>query len=337
MIVDLHAHYSTQAYVETLMRIGGNSLPEAARALTARPMRPPDPNELEARFERMAKADVQMQVLSPAGSPPYAEKEADAVEACRLLNDTYHDLSKQYPNRLAAFVSLPLPHVEASLRELERGLDELGMPGVTLNCSVFDRSTAEEEFEPLYEEMDRRGAVLFYHPIQNGICSPLINDYKYTVAVGASLEDTAIVLHLIARKVVHRYPNIKYVVPHLGGMISMQLERLDNQVPSQHPDLPEPPSGTAKRLYYDTVSHGSQAALRCAWMAFGAEHLVAGSDYPVLLPFESYARTFDYIRESDLPAEDVDLILNHNAQKVLGLEASGASNQMTREPDNQEP
>jgi predicted TIM-barrel fold metal-dependent hydrolase len=320
MIVDLHAHHSSREYVETLIRIGGRSLPEAARSLTQRPMRMDNPDELSQRFERMREADVQLQVLSPAGSPPYAEKQDDAVEACRLLNDTYHELSKRYPDKLAAFVSLPLPHVEASLRELERGLDQLGMLGVTMNCSVFDRSTAEAEFEPLYEELDRRGAVLFYHPIQNGICSPLINDYKYTVAVGASLEDTAIVLHLIARKLPQRFPNIKYVVPHLGGLVPMQLERLDNQVPSQHPDLPEPPSVTAKRLYYDTVSHGSQAALRCAWMAFGAEHLVAGSDYPVLLPFESYARTFDYIRESDLPPEDIDLILNHNAQRLLGLE-----------------
>ena len=320
MIVDLHAHHSSQGYIDTLMRIGGQSLPESARALTHRPARPFDPNELDARFQRMADADVQMQVLSPAASPPYAEKVEDAVEACTLLNDTYHDLTKQHPDKLAAFVSLPLPHIDESLKELERGLDHLGMLGVTMTCSVFDRSAAEEEFEPLYEEMNRRGAVLFYHPIQNGICSPLINDYKYTVAVGASLEDTAIVLQLIARKIPFRYPNIKYVVPHLGGMISMQLERLDNQVPSQHPDLPETPSTTARRLYYDTVSHGSQAALRCAWTAFGAQHLVAGSDYPVLMSFETYARTFDYIRESDLPAQDIDLILNYNAQRVLGLE-----------------
>jgi predicted TIM-barrel fold metal-dependent hydrolase len=320
MIVDLHAHHSSQAYIDTLMRIGGRSLPESARALTAGPTRPVDPNELTVRFERMADAGVELQVLSPAASPPYAEKVEDAIEVCRLLNDGYHDLTKQYPDKLAAFVSLPLPHIDASLGEMARGLDELGMLGVTMNCSVFDRSAAEEEFEPLYEEMNRRGAVLFYHPIQNGICSPMINDYKYTVSVGASLEDMAIVLHLIARRIPQRYPNIKYVVPHLGGMVSMQLERLDNQAPSQHPGLPEPPSVTARRLYYDTVSHGSQAALRCAWMAFGASQLVAGSDYPVLMRFETYARTFDYIRDSDLPPEDIDLILNHNAQRVLGLE-----------------
>ena len=101
---------------------------------------------------------------------------------------------------------------------MERGLDQLGMLGVAMTCSCFDRSTAEAEFEPLYEEMHRRGTVLNYHPIQNGLCSPLINDYRFTVAVGASLEDSAIVLHLIARRVPARYPRIQYVVPHLGGI-----------------------------------------------------------------------------------------------------------------------
>ena len=319
MIVDLHAHYSPKAYYDKLIAIGGRSLPEALRQGTARPVRVDSSDGLPERFERMADADVQLQVLSPAASPPYAEKEADAVEAARILNDEYADLVNRHPRQLAAFVSLPLPHVDASLRELERGLDTLGMVGVTINCSVFDRSSAEEEFEPIYAELDRRSAALFYHPVQNGICSPFINDYRFTVAVGASLEDMAIVLHLIARRLPERYPNIKYVVPHLGGMISMQLERLDNQSPAQHPDLPEPLSVTARRFYYDTVSHGSQAALLCAWKAFGADHLVAGSDYPVLMAFESYRRTFDYIRESGLPAADVDMILNHNAQAVLGL------------------
>ena len=53
---------------------------------------------------------------------------------------------------------------------------------------------------------------------------------------------------------------------------------------------------TARRFYFDTVGHGSQAALLCAWKAFGPEQLVAGSDYPVLLPVETYRQTFHYIR-----------------------------------------
>jgi len=322
MIVDIHAHYFPKAYMDLLIRIGGKSLPEAARPLTARPMGPPDPADIETRLQRMDDAGVSLQVLSPAASPPYAEKEADAVAAARLINDTYAELGARHPGKFAAVVSLPLPHIDAALREMERGLDQLGMLGVSMTCSCFDRSTAEAEFEPLYEEMNRRGTVLNYHPIQNGICSPMINDYRFTVSVGASLEDSAIVLHLIARRVPERYPNIKYVIPHLGGIIPMLLQRLDNQAPSQHPDLPERPSVTARRFYYDTVGHGSQAALLCAWKAFGADHLVAGSDYPVLLAFESYRQTFHYIREAGLPAEDVDKILNHNAQIqiLLGLE-----------------
>jgi predicted TIM-barrel fold metal-dependent hydrolase len=319
MIVDIHAHYFPQEYTDLLMRIGGRTLPEAARPLTARPMRQDAPASLQTRLQQMDEAGVQMQVLSPAASPPYADKEADAVAAARLINDSYAALAQQYPGKLAAFVSLPLPHIDASLREMERGLDQLGMLGVSMTCSCFDRSTAEAEFEPLYAEMNRRGTVLNYHPIQNGICSPMINDYHFTVSVGASLEDSAIVLHLIARRMPERYPNIKYVIPHVGGIIPMLLQRLDNQAPSQHPDLPERPSVTARRFYYDTVSHGSQAALLCAWKAFGADHLVAGSDYPVLLAFETYRQTFHYIRECGLPAEDADKILNHNAQILLGL------------------
>jgi predicted TIM-barrel fold metal-dependent hydrolase len=322
MIVDVHAHYFPKAYNDLLVSIGGRSLPEAARPITARPLRHDDPAGVATRLQQMDEAGVQMQVLSPAASPPYADKEADAVAAARLINDSYAELAQQHPGRFTAVVSLPLPHIDAALREMERGLDELGMVGVSLTCSCFDRSTAEAEFEPLYAEMNRRRAVLNYHPIQNGICSPMINDYRFTVSVGASLEDSAIVLHLIARRVPERYPHIKYVVPHLGGIIPMQLQRLDNQAPRQHPDLPEPPSVTARRFYYDTVGHGSPAALLCAWKAFGADQLVAGSDYPVLLAFETYRQTFHYIRESSLPAADIDRILNHNAQILLGLERS---------------
>jgi predicted TIM-barrel fold metal-dependent hydrolase len=319
MIVDIHAHYFPKAYNEMLLRIGGRSLPEMARPLTARPMREDDPSDIPTRLERMHDAGVGLQVLSPAASPPYAEKEADAVAAARLINDAYAELAAKHPGRFAAVVSLPLPHIDASLREMERGLDQLGMLGVSMTCSCFDRSTAEAEFEPLYAEMNRRRTVLNYHPIQNGICSPFINDYKFTVAVGASLEDMAIALHLIARRVPERFPGIKYVIPHLGGMLSMQLQRLDNQGPRTHPNLPEPFSVTARRFYYDTVGHGSPAALLAAWKGFGADQLVAGSDYPVLMAFETYKQTFHYIRECGLPEGDVDKILNHNSQKVLGL------------------
>src|SRR2546430_3831608 len=185
MIVDLHAHYFPKDYNAILLRIGGRSLPEAARPITARPMREENPAGIATRLKQMDEAGVQLQVLSPAASPPYAEKEADAVEAARLINDSYAELAKTYPGRLAAFVSLPLPHIDAALREMERGLDQLGMLGVSMTCSCFDRSAAEAEFEPLYQEMNRRGAGLDSHPHPKGTCSPTLYDCPVHLSAAA--------------------------------------------------------------------------------------------------------------------------------------------------------
>jgi 6-methylsalicylate decarboxylase len=313
-MIDVHCHHYPERYTELMTRLSGPNQPRFRHPTTD------DPAQIEARLAMMDEAGVRTQVLCPSSNYPYFEREADAVEAARLCNDTFAELTHRYPDRFAAYVSLPLPHVEASLRELERGIDQLGMVGVSMSLSVLDRSSAEVEFEPLYAEMHRRAAVLFYHPAFNGLRSPLINNYRLGAAAGASMEDSVLVLHLIARAIPFRFPNVKYVVPHFGGLIPMQLNRLDNQMPAQHPDLPEKPSVTARRLYYDTVGHGSQAALSCAYKAFGAEHLVTGSDYPFLMDYESYTRTFAYITESDLPAADIDQIMNRSAATILGLQ-----------------
>ena len=176
-----------------------------------------------------------------------------------------------------------------------------------------------DEFLPIYEEMNRRAGIVFFHPCANGICSPMITDYGLSAAVGTSLEDATIALHLIAKRIPSQFPEITFVIPHLGGPIPMLLERLDNQFSMREQNLPEPPSVTARRFYYDTVAHGSQAALQCAWRAFGADHLLPGSDFPVLLGFETYERTFSWIKEADIPSADIEQILERTAPQVLRL------------------
>jgi predicted TIM-barrel fold metal-dependent hydrolase len=317
MIVDVHAHFHPRAYNAALDRVAGRPRGGFAGGIH------PDTDEgahIEQRLQMMDTAGVSLQVLSPAaGRAPYGEDQAAAVDAAQIWNDRAAELVGRFPDRFRAFVSLPLPHIEASLRELRRGLDELGMIGVNLHTSALGRSVAEDEFLPIYDAVNRRNGRIFYHPCANGIGSPMIIDYGFSAAVGTSLEDAVIVLHLIAKRIPARYPNITFVVPHLGGPIPMLLERLDNQYSMIQHGLPEPPSVTARRFYYDTVGHGSHAALLCAWKAFGADHLLPGSDFPVLLSFESYTRTFSWIREVGLPAADVTQILERTAPTVLGL------------------
>jgi predicted TIM-barrel fold metal-dependent hydrolase len=272
----------------------------------------------------MDAAGVEKQVLSPHW-PPYLPDEVECVRAVRMLNDGYAELAHRHPKRIASYVMLPLPHIDAALREMERGFDQLGCVGVNMNIICLNRSIAETEFEPIYAEMNRRGAILFVHPAGTGICSPFINDYRFRGAVGTSLEDATFVLHMIAKQIPHRYPNIKFIVPHLGGPIPMLLHRLDKQGRRDHPNLAEAPSVTAKKFWYDTVCYGSKAAFTCALEAFGADHLVTGSDYPVLQDYETYRATFGYIERLGLPEADVEKILHHNAHALFGFEQSGAS------------
>jgi predicted TIM-barrel fold metal-dependent hydrolase len=318
MICDVHAHYIPKAFSDFMGERFGPRVGVPVKTGIARHPVSDSIDDINGRLELMDRAGVEKQVLSPH-RPPYLPDEAEGVRAVQLLNDGYADLAHRYPDRIASYVMLPLPHIEASLREMERGLDQLGCVGVNMNISCLNRSVAEVEFEPIYAEMNRRGAVLFVHPAVTGICSPFINDYKFTAAVGTSLEDATFVLHMIARQIPHRYPNIKFIVPHLGGPIPMLLNRLDQQGRRDHPNLAEAPSVTARRFYYDTVCYGSKAAFMCAYEAFGADHLVTGSDYPVLRDYEAYKETFAYIGRLGLPPADLDKILNRNAQALFGF------------------
>jgi 6-methylsalicylate decarboxylase len=192
------------------------------------------------------------------------------------------------------------------------------MIGVGLQCSCLDQSVADGRFDPIYRELDRRQAVVFFHPCVNGLCSPLISQWGLAATAGTVFEDTTIALHLILRQIPHRFPDITFIVPHLGGALPMLLNRLDNQLPLSTPGLPEEPSRTARRLFYDTVGHGSVAALRCAVDAFGADRLLPGSDYPVLLAFESYRETFGYLHRAGLDEAALSRILSVNATEVFG-------------------
>jgi predicted TIM-barrel fold metal-dependent hydrolase len=317
MIVDIHAHYHPRAFNEVLAKL----YPGAATGSFVPHPDTDDEAHIEERLALMDSAGVGMQVLSPAaGRAPYGADEQTAVDAARRVNDANAELEARYPSRFRSYVSLPLPHLEASLRELSRGLDELGMIGVNLHISVLNRSIAEDEFLPIYEEINRRRGLILFHPCGNGICSPMVTEYGLSAAVGTSLEDAMIALHLIAKRIPDRFPDITYVIPHLGGPMPMLLDRLDRQFSMRQHDLPEPPSATARRFYYDTVAHGSHAALLCAWKAFGADHILPGSDYPVLLSFETYERTFSWINDVDIPAADITQILEKSAPAVLRLD-----------------
>jgi predicted TIM-barrel fold metal-dependent hydrolase len=314
MRIDIHAHYFPEKYLDLLQRFGSGAT-DIARHRGAGG----SSEELEARLELMDSAQVQMQVLSVSPQLPYFEDETHAVEAARAINDLYADLVRRYPTRFAAFAAIPLPHIDAALVEMERALDQLHMVGVTVATSVLGRSLADPEFEPLYAELDRRGAVLYIHPAGVSACSPLIADYGLTWPIGAPIEDTISATQLIFKAIPVRYPRIKIINSHLGGALPMLLQRLDNQYRWVAPQMTEPPSTQARRMWYDTVGHFHVPALRCACESFGADRLVLGTDFPYLSG-DGYRRSVSYIEDAGLSTSDAHRILDTNAASLLQLE-----------------
>ena len=317
MICDVHAHYIPKAFSDFM----GDRFSPRIGVRTHR-HREASGIEFGRGHPRAAGADGggrrRTQVLSPH-RPPYLPDETECVQALHLLNDGYAELARRYPGRIASYVMLPLPHIDASLREMERGLDQLGCVGVNMNISCLGRSIAEADFEPVYAEMNRRGAILFVHPSVTGVCSPVINDWGFRAAIGNSVEDAMFVAHVIARQIPHRYPE------HPLHRAASRRADPDAARPAGPAGRARPrrtggaPSVTARRFWYDTVCYGSKAAFTCACEAFGVEKLVTGSDYPVLQDYEEYRETFAYIERMGLPQADTDRILHHNAQALFGF------------------
>jgi 6-methylsalicylate decarboxylase len=313
MIVDVHAHFWTDDYLDKVAALGKTDT-AGQRGRGAG-----DGAELDTRLALMDRAGVGMQVLSASPQLPHGPDRAAAISAARYINDQYAGLAARYPGRFAAFASLPLPHLDASLVELSRALDDLGMAGVAITTTVLGQPLVDSAAAELFAELDHRGTVLYLHPAGNAACTPLIAEHHGTWSIGAPVEDTISALHLITHGIPSRYPRMKILNSHLGGALPMLLQRMDNQLPWEAPETPEPPSAAARRMWYDTVSHGHPPALRCAADSLGADRLVLGTDFP----YENgavFERAVSYITTSGLAPGDADRALSANAQALLGLD-----------------
>jgi 6-methylsalicylate decarboxylase len=312
MRIDVHAHYWTDDYLDLLVDLG------KADAGAARGIGAGGGAELDARLALMDRAGVDMQVLSACPQMPYGQDQAKATAVAGFVNDQYAKLVQAYPNRFRAFAALPMPHLDQSIGELSRALDQLGMAGVAMNTTVLGRALVEPDYEPVWAELNRRGAVLYLHPAGNSACSPLIGNYHLTWMVGAPVEDTISVMQLITHGIPARYPDIKIINSHLGGALPMLLQRADDQYSWEAPDTPEPPSVAARRMWYDTVGHGHVPALRCAIDSLGADRLLVGTDFP----YENgdvFVRAVDYINDSQIDTIAARAILDQNAATLLAI------------------
>jgi aminocarboxymuconate-semialdehyde decarboxylase len=312
--IDIHAHYFPSEYLDRLDRYGASRVTGLIRKVK---LGFADFSGLEDHFRNMDRSKVDMQILSVSGQLLYFAKESDAVDAARLGNDIYARIVREYPKRFAAFACTPLPHVQASIAETRRALDELGMVGVTAGTVVLGKSIADPSFDGFFAELNRRKAVLFIHPIGGSLGLQLIESTKLVWPVGAPLEDTVCLLQFMQANFPSRFLDIKIILPHLGGFAPFLAARLDQLQDHFLLDSATSPGVQAKYFWYDTVN-GNPAALRCARETLDADHLLFGTDYPFWRD-DAFKLCVDYVGDSGLPTADAHRILEGNAQRLLGL------------------
>ena len=301
MRIDVHGHYLAPDYVELMKRL--------------RPAVSHDPalgqqGSIDERIGMLDESGVDLQVLSLGSNVPYLEQEADAVAAARLANEIYAGIARERAGRLNAFGAVPLPHVDAAIAEASRCLDELGMLGIALGCSIGERTLDDADFEPFWTELNRRKAVVFLHPIFRA-SDAHIRDYELARIAGACFEDTLAALRLLLSGLTERNPELRIIVPHFGGTLPVIYPRIARRGKG---DL-------LRKLYYDTAN-GYGPALQCACEAFGAGRLMLGTDFPYI---GSIKQNVDYILEAGLSAADQQQILEKTAADLLGLSAGSTT------------
>lgn len=189
--------------------------------------------DLDARFRLMDSVEGYMQVLTLAA--PTVESVASpevAVDLCRFANDEMAELVEKYPDRFAAAIAaLPLNDLDASLKEIDRAIRDLRLRGIQMYSDVNGMPLDAEALYPIYEKMERYNLPILIHPKR----SPALPDYpgeensryRAWTKLGWPVASSMAMFRLVYGGVMERFPNLKIVTHHCGGVIPYLAGRME--------------------------------------------------------------------------------------------------------------
>lgn len=324
-ILDFHNHYYPPAYLDAVER--GPSNIRFERDSDGNPVLhyPGDFNvivpghrDLAYREEVLERAGVDMQMITFTTPGTQFEEPETAAHLSSLVNDELAGVVEERGDRFRALATLPMNDPDASVAELRRAMDELAFPGFMLLSNVNGIALADQRYWPLYEEANDRDAVLYIHPYYP-VGVEAMTEYWLMPLIGFTCDTTLAAAKLVFSGVAERFPRIRWALAHLGGTIPFLVERLDRgweAFPACRANIDRPPSSYLSRFYYDTVNF-DPGALRLALDFAGADHVLAGSDYPHKIG------SMDKMKESlaalGLSEPDHAAVLGGNAMRLLGL------------------
>lgn len=274
-MVDVHSHIILPEYREVL-KAHGAELEETF------PL--PEWN-VERHIAFMDSAGIRTAVLTMPAPQPYYGDAGESAACIRRVNEVSAEMKQRYPERFKFCASLPLPDVEAAIREAVYALDTLGADGVKLATNSRGQYLGDEALDPLMEILNERHAVVILHPHRPTpypkeiIATTPLAMYEYPA------ETTRAVVNMLARNVLVRYPNLKVVVPHCSSFLPLALPRMKSILPAmvkQGYMQPIDWEGNLSRLYFDLAGNPTMEILRSLLTLTTPDHILYGSDYPYL-------------------------------------------------------
>lgn len=271
--IDVHHHIFPPAFVKAAAAHG---ISEAGGV--ANPKWSP-----ESQIEFMDRQGIAVAISSVSAPGVHFGDDTAARALARTSNEYSAALTSNNPDRLGGFAVLPLPDVDGALKEVEYALDTLRMDGVVLLTSYGRRWLGDPAFAPLFDELNRRKAVVFIHPTV-----PVTSEGINLAIPGAIMEfvfdTTRAVGNLIYSGTLERNPDMKIVLSHAGGTVPFLTNRLALGAldPKLRAQAPQGSLAYLKRLYYDTAISANPYALNSLTELVDASHILFGSDTPYL-------------------------------------------------------
>ncbi len=299
--IDVHHHLSPPAYI--------------ARLAPRMPLAPLQSGWTVAKtVEDMDRAGIRTAMLSVTSPGFWFGDAAEARDLVRASNEYGQSLVRDHGARFGHFAALPLPDVDGALEATRHALDVLGADGVALFTSYQGKYLGDASFAPLFEELNRRRAVVYTHP-NTSLCCANVQLGIPEPAIEFGTDTTRTIASWIFGGFAQRFPDIRIIFSHAGGTLGALVERFDF-LARQGPNRERFPGGIRpllRALFYDTAQASDPAPMAALRYIVPISQVLFGTDFP----YRRGAENVEGLAALGWPAEELLAVESRNALRLL--------------------
>jgi predicted TIM-barrel fold metal-dependent hydrolase len=268
-------------------------------------------------LEDMDKNGVATAVLSMPNRAAVwrAGDQARGRAMARQWNEFMTRQAADHPGRFGVFAAVPILDIAGSLIEAEYALDTLKADGITLMTNMGDKWLGDPHYFPLFEELNRRHAVVYTHPISADCMQNLLPGIDDSV-IEFTADTSRAIAKLLFSGAAHRFKDIRFIFSHAGGTMPFILERFTRHPLSSQKIAEAVPDGVMsylQRFYYDTAQASHPHAMASITQLVAITQLLFGTDFP----FRNAADHVSGLKSCGLADADLYAIECGNAQRLL--------------------